>query len=42
MAAGGEDEEGGDGHSSGFASNDEELKDFYEKLERDPNWADDF
>jgi len=38
-------EEGGNRQSSRFtsnASNDEELKDFYEKLEHDLNWKDDF
>ena len=38
-------EKGGNGRSSEFASNasnDEELKDFYERLEHDPNWKDNF
>jgi len=35
-------EEGGDGRSSGFVSNDEELNDFYKRLEHDPNWEDNF
>ena len=35
-------EEGGNGRSSGFVFNDEELKDFYEKLEHDLNCEDNF
>ena len=35
-------EEGGDERSSGFVSNDEEFKEFYERLEHDSNWEDNF
>jgi hypothetical protein len=35
-------EEGGDGRSSGFVSNDEEFNDFYKRLEHDSNWEDNF
>jgi len=35
-------EEDGDGRNSGFVSNDEELNDFYKRLEHDPNWEDNF